>query len=85
MLLLVTLCRLTLLKGPRVDEHDRHEATFQSPPPVLFTDIEYLREPGAAFERMRAGEVVVIQPSNGCARMVLGAEPLSAYVLDDLG
>lgn len=64
-----------------MDETNQLEIT--SPLPVLLTDIDYLREPQVAFDHMRAGQVVVIQPTNGCARMVLGAEPLSAYVIDD--
>jgi len=50
---------------------------------LVMTDLAYLADPGLAFERMRHGVEVIIQPTNGCARMTLSATLLSDVQLDD--
>jgi hypothetical protein len=49
---------------------------------VVMSTTDYLRSPDDAFRHMRAGATVVIEPSNGYARMVLGNELLSDVDLD---
>lgn len=47
----------------------------------IISDVEYLRDPGTALGRMRDGVTVIVEPTNGGARMVLVGELVSDVVL----
>jgi hypothetical protein len=53
------------------------------PPRFILSDETFLRDPHAAFEKMRDGTDVVVEPTNGCARMHLSAILLSDIDLDE--
>lgn len=53
------------------------------PAHIVITDRDYLKDPDAAFTRMRSGVDVIVEPTNGCARMALSASLLSDMQLDD--
>lgn len=53
------------------------------PTQVVITDLAYLQDPGAALARMRHGIDVIVEPTNGCARMTLSASLVSDVQLDD--
>lgn len=59
-----------------------NSSTQNESPVVVMSTADYLRSPDDAFRQMRAGATVVIEPSNGYARMVLGGELLSDVDLD---
>lgn len=64
-------------------EQRENNSTSAPPPQLVITDLAYLQDPSAAFARMRAGVDVVVEPTNGCARMALSASLLSDVQLDD--
>jgi len=58
--------------------------TLPTPPPrYVVSDEVFLRDSRAVFERMRSGADVVVEPTNGCARMHLSASLLSDIDLDE--
>ena len=66
------------------ERHRENHSTSSAPPAqIVVTDIAYLQDPAAVFARMREGFDVVIQPTNGCARMTLSGSLMSDVQLDD--
>lgn len=55
----------------------------ETPQTLVISDVQYLENPTLAFEPMRSGVDVLVQPTNGCARMLLSAELLSAVTSDN--
>lgn len=65
---------------------DQRENNPPSPAPpthIVITDLDYLQDPAAALSRMRSGVDVIVEPTNGCARMTLSASLLSDMQLDE--
>ncbi len=62
---------------------EQHPSTTEAPRPFVISDIDYLRDPARALEAMRSGVEVIVQPTNGCARMVLSSEFLFAVGIGD--
>jgi hypothetical protein len=65
-------------------QHENNPApSAPSPQPVIITDLAYLDDPHAAFATMRSGVDVIVEPTNGCARMTLSASLVSEVLLDE--
>lgn len=68
----------------RMTDTKRDNTNVPSPPnSVVMSDLAYMGDPHSAFARMRGGADIIVQPTNGCARMVLSAELISDVQLDE--
>lgn len=66
-------------------EQKREDSTaLPAPPPqYVVSDETFLQDPHMVFDRMRGGIDILVEPTNGCARMHLSATLLSDIDLDE--
>lgn len=64
-------------------QHEISKSSPAPPPQFVVSDEAFLHDPREVFALMRSGADVIVEPTNGCARMHLSAALLSEIDLDE--